>query len=36
MSFRLSAKAKSDLENIARFTLNSWGRNQRNYNLKYL
>lgn len=36
MSFRLSAKAKSDLENIARFTLNSWGREQRNFYLKQL
>ena len=32
-NFRLSAKAKADLKSIARYTQETWGREQRN---KYL
>jgi toxin ParE1/3/4 len=32
-SFRLTAKAKADLKSIARYTQDTWGREQRN---KYL
>jgi toxin ParE1/3/4 len=28
--FRLTPKAQTDLQNIARYTLHQWGRNQRN------
>lgn len=34
--FRLSAKAKSDLKSIARFTQKNWGREQRNIYLKQM
>lgn len=33
-SYKLSAKAKDDLKNIARFTQEEWGREQRNLYLK--
>jgi len=33
-SFKLSAKAKDDLRNIARYTQERWGREQRNIYLK--
>ena len=33
-AFRLSAKALADLKSIGRFTLKSWGREQRNIYLK--
>ena len=32
--FKLSAKAKSDLKNIAKFTQEKWGRDQRNIYVK--
>jgi toxin ParE1/3/4 len=35
-AFRLSAKALSDLKSIGRFTLESWGREQRNIYLSKL
>jgi len=35
-SFRLSAKAKSDIKRIARFTERRWGRGQRNHYLSEL
>lgn len=34
VSYRLTAKAKSDLETIARYTERKWGREQRNIYLK--
>ena len=33
-SFKLTAKAKDDLRNIARYTQEKWGREQRNIYLK--
>jgi len=35
-AFRLSAKSIEDLKSIARFTLKSWGREQRNIYLSKL
>ena len=35
-AFRLSAKALADLKSIGRFTLKSWGREQRNIYLSKL
>jgi toxin ParE1/3/4 len=34
--FKLSAKAKSDLKSIARYTHENWGREQRNVYLKQM
>lgn len=34
--FKLSVKAKSDLKDIARYTQNNWGREQRNIYLKQM
>jgi toxin ParE1/3/4 len=34
--FKLSGKAKSDLKNIARYTQQNWGREQRNIYLKQM
>jgi toxin ParE1/3/4 len=34
--FKLSAKAKSDLKSIARYTQQNWGREQRNIYLKQM